>query len=919
MCSLWEKVLNALSLSCFEKKKLLVAPFSEQFGRHFCLLSTFLFVQAFPVFAAELDENSTSASEVTPTNSPAVLANFTDKALGKDAFPPEFFALLQAGVEVPFLLKTPQGAEEVGKATLRHTGDFLTIDHLSVGNSKVTAEYQALIEQQYGKPIHYQQCSRTALDGAATDKQNKNHLHSDTSDKNAGSDPAAAIGLCFDVMTFELIGDLPQEAYSQEARLRITALPDSTEKNLSGILNYNGSMVRLSGQNPDGYFRAKSVTSYGVNNFTLDGDVRANQPGDLYEARFSHDYQGVNVSAGYLSLWAMSDLGRISYANSGKFIGVIAGNKGRSEKTDTSLSKNPIYVFMPASGQVSIYRDGKLLNVQQVALGNQEVDTSALPGGNYLARVDVIVNGQVVSSKEEMVYKMSSSIGAGNQYQFFAGNYQNTYDGTSTHLVGASGQYNLPWVDLSASVYSYGSLMVIEPGFQKNFSHGSISGQFGVTSDGSHNGTLSSSLSLGSGSVWGMLDYARKGKPESAMTDRNFASLGGTFDLQNTFNLSKSSQITGSVSLDRQNNNRISRLDFSQSIYRNHWVEARLNAGKYWQTHQQDFDNNYTEIGLGNSMPSSAGNLQQSYYVGVNFTFSFGTGGIDYSRSLNSEMIGVNAAWTPKNIDGLDHLGTNVSRTRSLDDPNADISSNINVRANGRNSIFAWDAVVGSNSLNKGVDVTGGMSGSAGWNKGGFGMTNSQADAGILVKVDDEARGQLDLMVNGGSNLLENSTSFVPAPAFSTASMAVRSSAKSPENYDIQNSEQDFVLYPGNVGLLSPKLKRLVTVFGVLTENGQPKPGVVLSNHIGTATTDEDGGFSVDVDSVNPSVSYEVAKNQSCQIDFDLSAAKGAMWVNEVFCPSMKPNGKQLYEAAKPDMQTAIPAAESVVGSVFSD
>ena len=839
-----------MQLSDFKIKR--SVPFSVMKCNHVCVFGFICILKASVVFASE------PAVSVPDT----VVADKVNKYLTREDFPPEFYVLLSNGLEVPFLVRTAAGAEVAGKAMLRHTGEFLTLDGLTFASSKLTPEYKKLFEQQYGKPVSHAECAAlpTVNPADATGVEN--------------TVAPANLSLCFDVMRFELMASLPESAYLKQSQTRTNILAESTENTVSGLVNYNASLMQFNHQDPDGYLNVKSLTSYGVNYLTLDADIRSSQPGQINEAQITRDVNGFNISAGYLGPWSMSKLGRMSYAGGGKFVGVTGGNKGRSMQIDSSLSQTPVFVYMPASGQVSIYRDGKLINVQQLPLGNQEIDTRPLPAGNYPVRVDAIVNGKVVSSKEEMIYKTTTTLDAEQSFQVFGGRFEQNY-GDPTYLVGTSTQLRTAWVDLDASLYSYGSDVAFEPGFQKTFSNGSINGQVGISTDGGRNASLGGSLNLGGGSVWGRYDYARLSVLNGLLSYRKNINLGASLNLARLLNLEYSPQINVSISEDLVNISRNTRLDFSQSLYRNRWMDARLTAGKNWQSQSGGY---YSNINSGLSSNS------QSYFIGVNFNFSFGSGGIDYSRSLETETMGVNANWRPADIDGLDSLGATLSRSRSISNSYADPTTNVAVRASGKNRIFGWDGSLSNNSSNGGIDVMGNMNGGLGWNKGGVGMANSQSDAGVLIKLDAESRGKLDLMVGGTSHLLENSTSFVPVKAFSQKTMTVRSSAKSPENYDIQEAEKDFVLYPGNVGLLQPKLKRLVTVFGVLVENGEPKPGVVLRNHIGTATTDAAGAFSVDVDTANPNVTYDRTANETCQIDFDLSKAKGALWVDEVTC-----------------------------------
>ena len=62
--------------------------------------------------------------------------------------------------------------------------------------------------------------------------------------------------------------------------------------------------------------------------------------------------------------------------NGGKIYGASYGNKGSTVVENTSLSLTPITVFLPAAGEVHVFRDGRLLSVQNFNMGSYEIDTS---------------------------------------------------------------------------------------------------------------------------------------------------------------------------------------------------------------------------------------------------------------------------------------------------------------------------------------------------------------------------------------------------------------------------------------------------------------------------------------------------------------------------------------------------------------
>lgn len=95
----------------------------------------------------------------------------------------------------------------------------------------------------------------------------------------------------------------------------------------------------------------------------------------------------------------------MSALNSSRIYGISYGNKSSSQTQDNTLALVPVTVFLPAAGEVHVYRDGKLLSIQNFSMGSYELDTSRLPFGIYNVDIQVVVNGRVVSSRTANINK----------------------------------------------------------------------------------------------------------------------------------------------------------------------------------------------------------------------------------------------------------------------------------------------------------------------------------------------------------------------------------------------------------------------------------------------------------------------------------------------------------------------------------
>lgn len=808
--------------------------------------------------------NTANTTHIAPTPQPEAVSAGAAGAtstpgelrVGKFSFPENLLGSLEQGIEVPVRLKTSSGTEEAGKASIKYAGGALTLTDFALSKVKLTDASKQQITALYGKPLPV------------------------VAESTPAAPQADGVHAEFNLRTFEVLAQLPGNAYATEGEARSYTLADSTEKHLSGVLNYDLSGVKNARSEANGYLHLKSVTGYGVNHAYVEGDVRTDNDFNLYEARVERDFKGFNVTGGYLSTWAMSALGQTTFLPGGKFIGVSAGNASRSEINDGSLARTPIFAFMPASGEVQIYRDGKLINVQRLPIGNQEIDTRALPVGSYAVRVDVVVNGRVVSTKNEQVYKPGNGgSGKDTQYQVFGGQYiANATFGqgsVSEPLFGVSGKTATEFGTFYGSSYYFNGLAAAEVRYQRDFKYGNVGIDTGATTDGGFRVNANASANYGPVSGWVNHLLTTGSSKKNGIYNQRTTSVGGNVNVSQVFGWSKNASLGLSASM-YDGNNRDYRIDWNQDVYTNRWTRVSLNAGQMFSR---------------NNQPGRKWN--KAFYVGLNASFSFGDAGIDYSRSLDSEQIGAHVGWKPTQISGLDYVSAGVNHSRALNNRAGNATSTqANMSAQGHNRFFGWQ---GSAS----VDDTGGMSGtaaiqgSAGWNSRGVGFTSKKGESGVIVGVDKDARGQLELTSESGRQLLDGRSTFVPLNGYKEHKVQVRTRRDTPENFDIQGGEAKLVLYPGNVASLEPKVRRLVTVFGVLTENGTVRPNTEIQNHIGKTVTDAAGGFVIDVDSSYPTIQYQTDAGGTCKIDFDLSNAQGALWVNEVACEP-----KRLAEAS---------------------
>ncbi|MDQ2189847.1 MULTISPECIES: TcfC E-set like domain-containing protein [unclassified Vibrio] len=85
-------------------------------------------------------------------------------------------------------------------------------------------------------------------------------------------------------------------------------------------------------------------------------------------------------------------------ANFGSSKNLLIGDRGAYEQ---------LFYYAPASGELVIYRDDRIIKQLNISEGQGSISYSDLPSGRYQVRVDVVVAGQVISSEVVQIYNSS--------------------------------------------------------------------------------------------------------------------------------------------------------------------------------------------------------------------------------------------------------------------------------------------------------------------------------------------------------------------------------------------------------------------------------------------------------------------------------------------------------------------------------
>ncbi len=537
--------------------------------------------------------------------------------------------------------------------------------------------------------------------------------------------------------------------------------------------------------------------------------------------------------------------------------------------------------FLPAAGEVHLTRDGRLLSVQNFAMGNHEVDTRGLPYGIYDVEVEVIVNGRVVSKRTQRVNKLFSrgrGIGAPLAWQVWGGSFHMDRWSESGKKDPA-GKRELAGRPLDLRVVQHpelggNGLWLRQPGGGETrltlplgeSINVNLQNMLASDSSWSSVGSISAALPGGFSSVWVNQERTRIGD-QLRRSDADNRAIGGTLNLNALW--SKLGTFSVSYNDDRRYNSHYYTADYYQTVYSGAFGSLGLRAGIQRYNNGDSSANTGKYIALDLSLPLgnwfSAGMTHQNGYTMANLS----------ARKQFDEGT-------------IRTIGANLSRAISGDTGDDKTLSG--------GAYAQFDARYASGTLNVNSAADGYVntnltaSGSVGWqgkNIAASGRTDG--NAGVIFNTGLEDDGQISARVNGRIFPLSGKRNYLPLSPYGRYEVELQNSKNSLDSYDIVSGRKSHLtLYPGNVAVIEPEVKQMVTVSGrIRAEDGTLLANARINNHIGRTRTDENGEFVMDVDKKYPTIDFSYGGNKTCEVALELSQARGAVWVGDVVCSGL--------------------------------
>lgn len=558
---------------------------------------------------------------------------------------------------------------------------------------------------------------------------------------------------------------------------------------------------------PYGYFKG---------DFNL---TNSEQGSELYEAAYHLDVDAYALKAGHFEY--DPNVNSTDYLNNTARMAQNSVTFGSSDKllVGGKSSNKVLSFYVPSTGFVKVYRDGRIIYQANVGAGQQSIAYTDLPSGRYEARVEVSVNGQVVNTQVFQVYNSTNDTleEGGIDYALSAGLLAESYfdyEGSNIDAID-NDAYGKALINYQATpnLQLGAGTLVTDSGTMF-----SVGGNFGL---------LSTGLAL---------EGAHSQFDEASHTNVN---LNLRF-----FNVSYDK-------LDNENGDRLATHMYGYSDYSRWSVNSNYNLGQGRSiyaiyTHNDEtllsdstgfgeIERNDNLITIGYTTPTILDSI-----LNVNFDYS----DYDDNKSISllwsvplSDTMDATVS-TTSDMESLDQFRTSVRKNNIVDTDVFNTSLEVaNTYSRGQKHMYQDATITADGSTdyarmnalayastkdsNKGVNL--GLSSTQIVTSEGVHVTKERSDAYTLIDIEDiridetvedeiNERGYVTLDKNGKSNrkfIVYDKERVVPMTSY--YEYDANFDSESVNLYNSGESKKTVYSHPGTVSYLSPKISRVVS------------------------------------------------------------------------------------------------------------
>ncbi|MGV5528235.1 TcfC E-set like domain-containing protein [Pseudomonas putida] len=545
-------------------------------------------------------------------------------------------------------------------------------------------------------------------------------------------------------------------------------------------------------------------------------------------------------------------------------LGVMFGSSDSLLVDNGQASAVPIHVTPNRPGLVEIYRNGSLINSQQVQPGLQTLDTRVLPGGIYEVQVRLIEDGRETSRSEAFIYKPAQWQNLDSRWRY------NLYLGRQASVLDNRDE---PQADgLAAGVMSN---YLLHPSAVLGLSAQQVEGtrQYGTSLDWDASEQLR---------LYGNLNH----------TDGR----GSGYDLQVTHTYARGSLLLSHHQLWLESRpyarGEASRLETSSqsSVSLNHRVTSRssatlrlehaagasggLGVDLGWVFHGKllGSDSNFR---LSLFDRPEAGRYRGRRSRGVNLSVSMSLALADRQAGIDvGSRAGRDGEGTDRHASLWYQQDVELGPVHSLGGGAMVDRYGTGFSANGRLQGQAFDGDLYAQTSTYDNKASGGLNLQSTLAMGGGQLTLSGQgmveQAGLIIDVDTDLEGVALVASDehGSSSELHAGRNVIPVSAFKEGHVTFDFDARQAPAAQIQPTSMDYHLNRGGVEYRQLKVLRTVTVLGRLVDgHGQAIRGARVINDAGRSVSEADGYFTVEMNESRPTLEVQLAGALACLLN----------------------------------------------------
>lgn len=285
----------------------------------------------------------------------------------------------------------------------------------------------------------------------------------------------------FDPYTFRLI-ITPEATALQGSSIDLSAQLASPEAAPSLLQSFGLSAAGDPSDELRTSFTHRTTAGFSRYFLIYDGTHIQDAPYEVNEAVGTAYYDGQEVRAG------LEETRGQSFATSSQYLGVsVETSEGLLLNQDLGKGSK-VEVFIPSHARVEFYRGSRLLTVQFLSFGLQEIDTSSFPQGSY--DVDIIIredNGRTTTQRRFFTKAGYLTSRAAPTYRFALGAERDEFQVESEPIYQAGISWRaLDSLELDGSAYGDNNLSVGQIGAESLFGDLHLRGGFAYSSNGDY-------------------------------------------------------------------------------------------------------------------------------------------------------------------------------------------------------------------------------------------------------------------------------------------------------------------------------------------------------------------------------------------------------------------------------------------------